>query len=113
GGAGRGAGGPNAPRTVEEGLARLHQARRRGYVVVNEEFEAGHVAAAAPVRDFGGRVTAALNISAPKFRLGRSLPAAAREIKAAADHLGPPLRAGPAAATPRWAGGGRWRGRRG
>jgi IclR family transcriptional regulator, KDG regulon repressor len=80
-------GGPNAPRTIEDVLARLHQARRRGYVVVNEEFEAGHVAVAAPVRDFGGRVAAALNISAPKFRLGRSLPAAAREIKAAADHL--------------------------
>src|SRR5262249_4135862 len=97
GGAGRGAGGPNAPRTVEEGLARLHLARRRGYVIVNEEFEAGHVAVAAPVRDFAGRVTAALNISAPKFRLGRSLPAAAREVKTAADHLTHALVAGPGA----------------
>jgi DNA-binding IclR family transcriptional regulator len=100
-------GGPNAPRTIEEVLARLHQARRRGYVVVNEEFEAGHVAVAAPVRDFGGRVTAALNISAPKFRLGRSLPAAAREIKAAADHLSHALVAGPNAAAPGWADAGR------
>jgi DNA-binding IclR family transcriptional regulator len=89
------AGGPNAPRDVDEVLARLHQARRRGYVIVNEEFEPGHVAVAAPVRDFRGRVTAALNISAPKFRLGRSLPAAAREIKAAADHLSHALVAEP------------------
>ncbi len=81
------AGGPNAPRTVDEVLSRLHQAQRRGYVVLNEEFETGHVAVAAPVRDFRGRVVAALNISAPKFRFGRSLPRAAREIKTAADQL--------------------------
>src|SRR5262245_4722963 len=99
-------GGPNAPHSVEEVLARLHLARRRGYVIVNEEFEAGHVAVAAPVRDFAGRVTAALNISAPKFRLGRSLPAAAREIKAAADHLSHALVADENAATPGWAGAG-------
>jgi DNA-binding IclR family transcriptional regulator len=89
------AGGPNAPRSLDEVLARLHQARRRGYVVVNEEFEAGHVAVAAPVRDFAGRVTAALNISGPKFRLGRSLPAAAREVKAAAEQLTRALVASP------------------
>lgn len=88
-------GGPSAPRDIDEVLARLHQARRRGYVIVNEEFEPGHVAVAAPVRDFRGRVAAALNISAPKFRLGRSLPGAAREIKAAADHLSHALMAGP------------------
>ena len=81
------AGGPNAPHDIEDVLARLHTARLRGYVVVSEEFEPGLVAVAAPVRDFRGRVTAALNISAPKFRLGRSLPAAAREVKTAADHL--------------------------
>jgi IclR family KDG regulon transcriptional repressor len=79
--------GPNAPRDIDEVLARLHEARRRGFVVVEEEFEPGHVAVAAPVRDFRGRVIAALNISAPKFRLGRSLVAAGREVKAAADHL--------------------------
>ena len=99
-------GGPNRPHTIEDVLARLHEARRRGYAVVNEEFEPGHVAVAAPVRDFGGRVTAALNISAPKFRLGRSLPAAAREIKAAADYLSHALVAGPAAAAPGWVGAG-------
>jgi IclR family transcriptional regulator, KDG regulon repressor len=89
------AGGPNAPHDIEEVLARLHHARRRGCAVVTEEFEAGHVGAAAPVRDFRGRVAAALNISAPKFRLGRSLPAAAREVKAVADYLSHALVAGP------------------
>lgn len=82
-----GSGGPNAPSDVEEVLRRLHVARRRGYAVVNEEFESGHVAVAAPVRDAGGRVVAALNVSAPKFRLGRSLPAVAAEVRAAAGSL--------------------------
>src|SRR5215468_6231415 len=104
-------GGPNAPHAVEEVLARLRAARRRGFAVVSEEFEAG-------------RVAAAVNVSAPKFRLGRSLAAAAGEVKAAADRLsaalaapGPPGPAGPAgpgpgpAAGPAGAGrGGRGRG---
>jgi len=99
-------GGPNAPHGIEEVLARLHAARRHGYATVDEEFQPDLVAVAAPVRDFRGRVSAALNISAPKFRLGRSLPAAAREIKAAADCLSHALVAAPgacrepAAATP-------------
>lgn len=79
--------GPNAPRDVDDVLARLRADRRRGHVLTVEEFEPGLVAAAAPVRDFRGRVVAALNISAPEFRLGRALPAAGREVKAAADHL--------------------------
>jgi DNA-binding IclR family transcriptional regulator len=68
-------------------LRRLARARQLGYVLVTEEFEQGHVAVAAPVRDFRRHVIAALNISAPKFRLGKSLTAAGREIKAAADLL--------------------------
>lgn len=79
--------GANAPRDVGELLTRLHADRSRGYVLAVDEFEPGLVGAAAPVRDFRGRTIAALNISAPKFRLGRGLPAAGREVKAAADHL--------------------------
>lgn len=62
-----------APRDVSDLLGRLHLGRHSGYVVADEEFEVGLVAAAAPVRDFRGRVVAALNISAPKFRLGQTL----------------------------------------
>jgi len=79
--------GPRAPRTVEEVLVRLHDARRRGYVLIDEEFEQGHVAVAAPVRDFRGRTVAALNISAPKYRLGRTLRMAGGEVQAAANEL--------------------------
>lgn len=89
------AAGPNAPADIDEVLVRLRTARQRGYAIVNEEFEPGHVAVAAPVRDFRARVVAAVNVSAPKFRLGRSVVAAAREVKAAADHLSQMLCAAP------------------
>lgn len=82
-----GEGGPNAPRDVAELCERIAAARRAGYVIVDEEFEPGLVAAAAPVRDFRGGVIAALNVSAPKFRLGGRLPLAGQAIKAAADEL--------------------------
>lgn len=82
-----GVGGPNAPRDVEDLHGRIVLARQYGYALVDEEFEPGLVAASAPVRDFRGGVVAALNVSAPKFRLGNRLPAAGRAIKAAADEL--------------------------
>lgn len=87
--------GPNAPRDANDLLTRLKADRRRGYVLVVEEFEPGLVATAAPVRDYRGRVVAALNISAPEFRLGRTLGAAGREVKAAADGLSNALGSAP------------------
>ncbi len=82
-----GGGGPNAPRDVGELYERVLAARRSGYAAVDEEFEPGLVAAGAPVRDFRGNVVAALNVSAPKFRLWRRLGLAGQAIKAAADEL--------------------------
>jgi len=79
--------GPNAARTTTDLVQRVRTARRNGYALVDEEFETGLVAAGAPVRDFGGRVVAAVNLSAPKFRLGSHLDAAGRQVRAAADHL--------------------------
>lgn len=90
-----GTGGPNVPRDVDELLLRLHEARRYGYVLADEEFEAGLVAAAAPVRGFRGQIIAAVNISAPKFRLGRGLNAAGRQVRAAADRLSRAMSAAP------------------
>lgn len=82
-----GGGGPNAPRDVAELYERILTARATGYAIVDEEFEPGLVAAAAPVRDFRGGVIAALNVSAPKFRLWSRLPLAGQAIKSAADEL--------------------------
>lgn len=82
-----GSAGPNAPRDLDDLLARLQHSRRLGYALVDEEFEEGLVAAGAPVRDFQGRVIAALNVSAPKFRLRRDLDKAGRMVAAAAAQI--------------------------
>jgi IclR family transcriptional regulator, KDG regulon repressor len=78
---------PGTVRNVEELHETIVLARERGYALVVEEFEFGLVGAAAPVRDFKGELVAALNVSAPKFRLGRRLESAGREVKKAADDL--------------------------
>ncbi len=88
---------PNAPRNVDELLRRLRAARKIGYAIIDEEFEIGHVAAAAPIRDFRGRAIAALNVSAPKFRLGRHLKTVGVQVMAAASHLSEELAHAPAA----------------
>jgi DNA-binding IclR family transcriptional regulator len=79
--------GPNTPRSLAELTRRIEQARTRGYATVDEEFEPGLVAAAAPVRDFRGRIVAALNVSGPKFRLGDRLEEAGAELAGAAETL--------------------------
>ncbi|MFJ5259813.1 IclR family transcriptional regulator [Streptomyces sp. NPDC088387] len=58
--------------------ALIQEGVRLGYARVDEEFEAGLVGVSAPVRDFRGRVVAAINISAPKGRLGDRLTEAGR-----------------------------------
>ena len=76
-----------APRTARQLCERIAAARTRGFALVDEEFEAGLVAVAAPVRDFRGRIVAALNVSAPRFRFAAKLPRAGKQVKAAADEL--------------------------
>jgi len=44
-------------------LARVQQARKQGWCLVNQELEEGLVSIAAPLRNRGGRTVAALNIS--------------------------------------------------
>lgn len=79
--------GPCAPKDVDTLLHRLHQDRARGFSMVNGEFDADLAAAAAPIRDFGGRIIAALNVSAPSFRLGDRLSSVGRQITEVAVHL--------------------------
>lgn len=87
--------GPRAPRAFGELIERLEVERAQGWVLVDEEFEAGRVGVAAPVRDFRGETVAALNISAPKFRFElAAADAGALLVEAAGDlsrDLGAPL----------------------
>jgi IclR family KDG regulon transcriptional repressor len=62
-------------------------ARLLGYAIVREEFEAGLVAAAAPIRDVAGHIVAALNVSAPRFRFEDRLEASGPRVVEAADTL--------------------------
>jgi IclR family transcriptional regulator, KDG regulon repressor len=78
---------PGTVRNIEELEESIAVAREQGYALVDEEFEFGLVGAAAPVRDFKGELVAALNVSAPKFRLGGRLEYAGGEVKKAADEL--------------------------
>jgi IclR family acetate operon transcriptional repressor len=62
-----------APRTITDPaeLRRdLERSRARGYATAVDELEEGLWAVAAPVRDAGGRVVAALSLSGPTARLG-------------------------------------------
>ncbi|MFH5878727.1 IclR family transcriptional regulator [Arthrobacter sp. NA-172] len=64
---------PNKIQTFEDLCAEISLIRRRGYAVVDEEFEPGVVGVSAPVYDFKKRIVAAFNVSAPKQRFGRHL----------------------------------------
>jgi IclR family KDG regulon transcriptional repressor len=79
--------GPNGPRDVGELFGRIEAARARGWAIADEEFEVGLVGAASPIRDFTGRIVAAVNISGPKFRLGSQLREGGREVRRVADSL--------------------------
>ncbi len=81
------AAGPNAPADVGELERRLVRARQVGYAVADEESEVGLVAAAAPIRNFTGLVVAAINVSAPKFRLGSRLHQTGELVRSAAEKL--------------------------
>ena len=63
--------GPRSPRDVAELWRRVVAARAAGFAVSDEEFEPGLVSAAAPVRDFRGRIVAALNVSGPQVQVRR------------------------------------------
>lgn len=79
--------GPRCPSNVADLWRRIVLAREAGFALADEEFEAGLVSAAAPVRDFRGQILAALNVSGPKFRSGSDLETRGVVVKSAADEL--------------------------
>ncbi|QXI31901.1 IclR family transcriptional regulator [Pseudomonas promysalinigenes] len=84
--------GPNAPRSMDELLAYLHQARQRGYAWVEQTSAIGTSALAAVVRrPQGGEVIGVLSVAGPSARLAQArladlaplLLSAAQELSAA------------------------------
>ena len=78
------------PQTVAEAPALEHElarVREQGYAMTNEELEQGLNAVAAPVRDAGGRVVAAISVSGPVYRFdaARMAEVAPAVVAAAAD----------------------------
>ncbi len=81
------AGGSHMPQTALETISRVAEARAQGYAVVVDEHEDGLSAVAAPIRDVHGRITAAINISAPGYRISNRLDDLARIVHQAAIYL--------------------------
>lgn len=79
---------------LEPAFAAIARARSDGFAIVREEFEPGLVAAAVPIRDATGRVLAAINVSAPRFRFDDRLDEAARRLVDVAADLSGALRGG-------------------
>ena len=85
---GQPAGAPGqAIRSTADLLREVAFVRQHGYAKVDEEFEPGLVGVSAPVTDFRGLVVAAINVSAPKARLGHRLDHAGRLTAAIAREL--------------------------
>lgn len=79
--------GPRTVTSLDDLFARVLEARSAGVAIVEEESEPGLIGIGAPLRDFNGRVVAALNISGPSFRLRRRVAAAAVAVRAAAEQV--------------------------
>ncbi|WP_434443074.1 IclR family transcriptional regulator [Lentzea sp. E54] len=78
---------PNSIKDLDSLVAELKRVRERGYATSDEELERGVVAASAPVFDFTSRIVAALNVSAPKERIGTQLDKLGRIVSGAARDL--------------------------
>jgi len=74
--------------TLSRFRAALAQVTRDDYAVAVEELESGYVAIGAPVRDYDGRVVAALCLGGPATRLSTArLPALIRRVREAAKRV--------------------------
>ena len=88
---------PNTATSFQELTERIAAGREQGYIIADEQFEQGLVAVAAPVRDGLGRIVAALNVSAPRFRFADRIQEAAERVRAEAEGLSATLGAEPEA----------------
>ncbi|WP_434802756.1 IclR family transcriptional regulator domain-containing protein [Paracidovorax cattleyae] len=61
--------GPDAPRTIEDTMKFLKQARQRGYSMISDMFPPGMSAMAAPIRDASGVAIGVVTVAGPLVRL--------------------------------------------
>lgn len=74
-------------RDLDSLLVELQRIRERGYATLDEELELGVVGASAPITDFTGHIVAAINVSAPKSRIGGQLDRLGAYVAQAAREL--------------------------
>jgi DNA-binding IclR family transcriptional regulator len=79
---------PNTLTSLDAVLARLHEVRRRGFAINDEELTLGHRAAAAPVVNQLDEVVAAISLSVPTARVSKS-----QLLRHASEHVVPAARA--------------------
>ncbi|MEJ8278748.1 IclR family transcriptional regulator [Pseudonocardia spirodelae] len=84
--------------TVPQLWRAVREAAERGWACSRDEFEPGVAGASAPVRDFRGRVVAALNVSGPTGRVADRLDEVGRAVAAAAAAVSAELGWSPGAA---------------
>lgn len=60
---------PNTITTKEDLIAELQKVRAKGYAIDDEECEIGARCVAAPIRDYTGKVVAAISVSGPVTRM--------------------------------------------
>jgi len=77
----------NSALDIETFVELLRQTQANDFASVDEEFEPGLVGVSAPIRDFRGRIIAAINVAAPKTRLGAHLFEAGTYIRGVAARL--------------------------
>ncbi|SDY72507.1 transcriptional regulator, IclR family [Modestobacter sp. DSM 44400] len=87
--------GSKAPTTVDAVIDRVNRARALGFAAVVDEFDDDLAAVAAPVRDGNGRIVAALNISAPTYRLLKDMNNVGRQVSQATQYLSQALSSPP------------------
>ncbi|MBA3439797.1 MAG: IclR family transcriptional regulator [Pyrinomonadaceae bacterium] len=79
---------PNTITTLAGLKAELQLVRKRGYAVDNEEIEEELKCIGAPVRNYSGKVIAAISIAGPAYRLpDDKIPVVARSVVEAANEL--------------------------
>jgi DNA-binding IclR family transcriptional regulator len=83
---------PNTAKDLDELEAMIESGRARGFATADEEMEPGLLSVAAPVRDPQGRIVAAFNVSAPKYRFEAGVDRVGAALVAAAGELGAALR---------------------